>query len=180
MESFEEMLSGGHSNSLGRTIEVVDIVLKNPDRMDALYKCYFSSDEIVRLRTSNAIKRVFKERPEWFNDYADRLLGTISLINQPSTKWTLAQLWLEHRERLTPSQTMCAKQNLIKTLHEENDWIALNMSMKTLEHYVKKDALLIQKCVERTRELANDSRKSVSKGAHKLLRAMQQPIDLLK
>jgi hypothetical protein len=36
-ESFEEMLTGGHPNSLGRTIEVVDIVLSNPARLSDLY-----------------------------------------------------------------------------------------------------------------------------------------------
>jgi hypothetical protein len=39
-ESFEEMLTGGHPNSLGRTIEVVDIVLANSTRLSDLYNCY--------------------------------------------------------------------------------------------------------------------------------------------
>jgi hypothetical protein len=64
-ESFEEMLTGGHPNSLGRTIEVVDMVLANSTRLLDLYNCYFSADEIVRLRTSNAIKRISLENPEW-------------------------------------------------------------------------------------------------------------------
>ena len=36
-ESFEVMLKGGHPNSLGRTVEVVDIVLANPDKLEDLY-----------------------------------------------------------------------------------------------------------------------------------------------
>jgi hypothetical protein len=39
-ESFEEMLIGGHPNSLGRTIEVVDIVLANSTRLSDLYNSY--------------------------------------------------------------------------------------------------------------------------------------------
>lgn len=89
VESFRTMLTGGHPNSLGRTLEVV---LETPDRMEELYQCYFSDDEIVRLRTSSSIKRVFHTHPEWFDEYADRLLSEISQIDQPSTKWTLAQL----------------------------------------------------------------------------------------
>jgi hypothetical protein len=41
-ESFEEMLTGGHPNSLGRTIEVVDMVLANSTRLLDLYNCYFT------------------------------------------------------------------------------------------------------------------------------------------
>ena len=40
-ESFEEMLAGGHPNSLGRTIEVADIVLADSKRLSDLYNCYF-------------------------------------------------------------------------------------------------------------------------------------------
>lgn len=180
MEKFRAMLTGGHPNSLGRTLEVVDTVLAWPDRMEELYQCYFSDDEIVRLRTSSSIKRVFHEHPEWFDDYADRLLGEITQIDQPSTKWTLAQLWLEHKKRLTPEQKTAAVDNLVKVLFEETDWIALNMSMKTLERFVKDDPALVPRIADRTREIAHDPRRSVSKGALKLLKAMNEPVDLLK
>lgn len=180
MEKFRAMLTGGHPNSLGRTLEVVETVLSHPDRMEELYQCYFSDDEIVRLRTSSSVKRVFHKHPEWFVEYADRLLDEISQIDQPSTKWTLAQLWLEHRARLTEGQQLRAKENLVKTLLEEDDWIALNMSMKTLERYAKNDPKLIARIADRTREIAHDERKSVSKGAMKLLNAMNEPVDLLK
>lgn len=56
-ESFEEMLKGGHSNSLGRTIEVVDLVLTNPEKLSDLYNCYFSEDEVVRLRILGCLKQ---------------------------------------------------------------------------------------------------------------------------
>ena len=55
--TFESMLSGGHPNSLGRTLEVVQIILSEPDKLDELYSCYSSSDEVVRLRTSSVFKK---------------------------------------------------------------------------------------------------------------------------
>ena len=64
-ENFESILSGGHPNSLGRTVEVVDLVLEDRARLAELYQCYFSSDEIVRLRVSSAFKRVTTEHPDW-------------------------------------------------------------------------------------------------------------------
>ena len=36
-ERFEDMLTGGHPNSLGRTIEVVDQVLANPTKIEELF-----------------------------------------------------------------------------------------------------------------------------------------------
>lgn len=166
------MLAGGHPNSLGRTEEIVEIVLGEPERMAELYDCYFSDDEVVRLRTSSACKRVFKARPDWFAEYADRLLSEIAAIDQPSAKWTLAQLFLEHQKRLTPDQRARATEVLIRNLHEEEDWIALNMSMKTLERWVRDDPEITPRIEVRVRSLADDRRKSVANGARKLLNAM--------
>ena len=56
MKNFEQRLTGGHPNSLGNTIEVVNEVLKDEKLFDELFNCYFSRDEIVRLRVSNAMK----------------------------------------------------------------------------------------------------------------------------
>ena len=55
-EDFEEMLSGGHPNSLGRTLELVDIILADASELPRLLDCYRSSDAVVRLRTSSALK----------------------------------------------------------------------------------------------------------------------------
>ncbi|GAB4243341.1 MAG: hypothetical protein Tsb0034_21160 [Ekhidna sp.] len=60
MKNFEARLSGGHPNSLGNTIEVVDAVLADPSNFEELFDCYQSDDEVVRLRVSNAMKRTCK------------------------------------------------------------------------------------------------------------------------
>jgi hypothetical protein len=82
MKSFEEMLTGGHPNSLARTIEVMEIVLRNKDKLEELFDCDKSNDEVVRLRTSNAIKRVCLEKPELIYPYTNWLIEEISQINQ--------------------------------------------------------------------------------------------------
>lgn len=50
INSFEQKLTGGHPNSLGNTVEVVDIILADKKRLDELYQCYFSDDAVVRLQ----------------------------------------------------------------------------------------------------------------------------------
>jgi len=66
---FREMLAGGHPNSLGRTIEVVDIILSDSSRLEELFNCYFSPDAVVRLRTSNAMKRICKVQKKWLKQF---------------------------------------------------------------------------------------------------------------
>ena len=61
MKSIEQTLTGGHPNSLGNTVEVVNMILSDHSHFQELFECYFSDNEVVRLRVSNAMKRIFKE-----------------------------------------------------------------------------------------------------------------------
>ena len=79
---FEKTLKGGHPNSLGNTLEVVDTVLGNTDKMEDLFLCYQSDDETVRLRTSNAFKKSSEKNWNYLNNGKNDLLRKLlKLIN---------------------------------------------------------------------------------------------------
>ena len=78
--NFEKLLTGGHPNSLGNTIEVVNTILKDKKRLKDLYNCYFSEDEVVRLRVSNAMKRICAEQEAWLVPYIDKFQSEIILV----------------------------------------------------------------------------------------------------
>lgn len=168
-ESFAEMLTGGHPNSLGRTVEVVELVLAEPERLDDLYACYASADEVVRLRTSNAFKRVSRERPEWLVPYLDRFLTEITGLDQASAQWTLAELFGTLASAMTPEQRERATAHLQHNLTQHNDWIVLNTTMQTLAEWAEEDAALRVWLLPHLERLQADSRKSVAGRARKLL-----------
>jgi len=49
-ENIEAMLSGGDPRTLGRTKQVVELVLSHPDRLDDLFACVTSPDQTVQMR----------------------------------------------------------------------------------------------------------------------------------
>ena len=55
VEGFEATFTGGHPNSLGRMIEMVDTVLADPGRFDGFFACYSNADEGIRLRVTKAM-----------------------------------------------------------------------------------------------------------------------------
>jgi hypothetical protein len=171
-ESFEEMLTGGHPNSLGRTIEVVDIVLSNSARLSDLYNCYFSVDEIVRLRTSNAIRRISLENPEWLVPYINKLIFEISKINQASAQWTLADLFQTLSVFMSETQKTSAKKILQDNLENYTDWIVLNNTMDVLGKWATKDSILKEWLLPHLERLALDPRKSVAGPAKKIKTAL--------
>ncbi len=167
-ERFEGMLKGGHPNSLGRTVEVVNIVLEQPSRLSELYDCYFSPDEVVRLRTSSALKRVCAERPKWLLWYVDGLLQDVSRIEQPSAQWTLAQLMASLHDSLSKEQKEKAVGVLQRNLQTSGDWIVLNSTMQTLGEWAREDEALRNWLEPQLVRLSQDDRKSVARKAKKL------------
>ena len=168
-ENFEAMLTGGHPNSLGRTIEVVDIVLADPARFPELYDCYVSDDEVVRLRVSNAMRRVERENHALLVPYIDRLIGEIGYLDQPSAQWTLAKLFEALEGDMTAAQRKGALAIMKRNLAGHDDWIVLNNSMEVLALWARGDAALAAWLRPHLERLAADSRKSVSRRAAKLL-----------
>ena len=169
MQNFEQQLTGGHPNSLGNTVQVVEKVLKNPEHFEELFNCYFSDDEVVRLRVSNAMKRIANERKELLVPYIDRFLDEIAGIDQASTQWTLAQLFLLLEKEMDATQTRKAKEILTYNLAHQDDWIVLNVTMKTLADWAKNDAQLKSFLFPHLERLSEDSRKSIAGKAKKIL-----------
>lgn len=169
MKKIEERLKGGHPNSLGNTVKIVEEVLQNNTLFPELFQCYFSSDEIVRLRTANAMKRIAREKKALLLPYMDRFLKEISKINQASTQWTLAQLFGILENDMTQIQITEAENIMKNNLANHRDWILLNQTMDTITNWSLKDENLRKWVIPHLHRLREDSRKSVSKKANKML-----------
>lgn len=171
-ERFEELLAGGHPNSLGKTVEVVEIVLASPDRFDELFSCYGSSDEVVRLRTSNAMKRIEAERHDLLVPYIDRFIAEIGELDQDSARWTLAQLFLKLEDDLSADQRRKAVTIMKRNLEDRDDWIVLNATMETLTRWASNNTKLASWLRPHLERLAKDKRKSIASRASKKLKAL--------
>jgi hypothetical protein len=163
------MLSGGHPNSLGRTVDVVELVLADRARLAELYQCYFSADEVVRLRVSSAMRRITTDHPDWAMDFMDRQKDEVAGIDQASTQWTLALIFDLTRALLSEAQRARAIEIMQHNLATCDDWIVLNNSMKVLGAWAADDGDLRGWLAPHAQRLAADSRKSVASNARKLL-----------
>ncbi len=168
-EQFETMLTGGHPNSLGRTVEVVDAVLADRARLAELYACYFSDSDVVRLRVSSAMKRIAIQHPDWTIEIMAELQGEVAAIDQASTQWTLALLFDLTRE-LQSSEQRTRSVNIMKhNLAHHDDWIVLNNSMQVLHDWSLNDLQLADWLAPHLERLTHDRRNSVARRATKLL-----------
>ncbi|WP_146067388.1 hypothetical protein [Arthrobacter sp. SX1312] len=168
MEAIESMLTGGHPNSMGRTVEVVELVVADRSRLEELFGCYGSTDPVVRLRTSSALKRLEAARHEWLVPFADRLIDDVGMLDQPSAQWTLAKLLLRLTPDLTPDQRRRATVILQRNLEQQHDWIVLINTMETLSAWSAGDPALRAWLDPQLERLAGDPRTSVAERARNL------------
>jgi hypothetical protein len=136
------MLTGGHPNSLGRTQEVVDIVLDDRSRLEELFEGLADSGELVRMRVGDALEKVCRERPQWFVPQVKRLLKDVGEIEQPSVQWHVAQMLHHLRGELSDDQARRATELLKRNLTGSTDWIVLNVTMDVLSEWAAHDPAL--------------------------------------
>ena len=165
---FETPLTGGHPNLLGNTVSVADEVLADRALLPELVACYRSDDPVVRLRVSSAVKRVAQQRPEWVAAHLDDLLGWVAQIDQASTKWTLAILYVMLDAHLTPPQREAAIAIMQANLHYP-DWIVQNTTAESLAHFARQRPELAAWLVPELQTLTGSQWTSVRGRAHKLL-----------
>ena len=171
-EKFEIMLSGGRPNSLGRTLEVVDIILNDEGSLDYLFECYSTDDATVRLRVSNAFKRIFRQKPNWFVGYVDKFQSLVPTLNQPSAEWTLAQLHLEFFNLLNEEQKSKAIDISREQLRNSKDWIVIIQNINFLEKVAEEDESLRHWLLTKLNLISKDSRKAVSKKAAEIHKSL--------
>ncbi|HSW99451.1 MAG TPA: hypothetical protein VLH38_00260 [Patescibacteria group bacterium] len=137
MESFEEILTaGGHSNSLGRAGEVLEVVRGNHSRLDELFTCISADDAWVRMRAIDTFEKLVKDRPELVRPYLEPIFSDLTKSTQPSIQWHLAQIFGE--VLLSDSQRNQAVAWLEQHIKSTDvDWIVSVNVMKTLLGFCK-------------------------------------------
>lgn len=172
-EAFVEMLNEP-KNSLGRTEEVVAIVLNDPSRLDELYQCFFQPDEWVRLRASSSFKRIWRADAELFGPYLQGWIDDVSAIDQPSVNWTFSQLCTDLGDSFSGTQRSTATKRMKGYLATSDDWIVQNTTMEALGLWAANDTRLKRWLLPHLERLAALDKKSVAKRAAKLLASLSE------
>ncbi len=136
MEPFAEVLAaGGHTNSLGRSGEVLGLLRADPARLDELFACIGHEDAWVRMRAVDTFEKLVREEPSRGAPYVGLVLDELTRSDQPSVQWHVAQLL--GVVPLTAAQRREALGWLTaRVATTEVDWIVAAQSMATLVAFV--------------------------------------------
>lgn len=93
MLDFLEMLSGGDLRSDGRSNEVVEIVLRNPQLLGKLIEALSVPDDVIRGRAADALEKVSRTRPELVQEHLPLLIKLAYNDKVPMVKFHIAMIF---------------------------------------------------------------------------------------
>lgn len=165
----ELLLIGGHANSLGKTNEVIAMVLRDKTLLAELYECMLNDDAWVRMRAADTFEKVCREHPDWIEPYIDNIQSQLSGIGQQaSIKWHIAQIYPQIT--LTKQQKSFALTWLKSQIATTNvDWIVAANCLKSLLVFTKQGDVPPTELVKLLHIQQTHPSKSVVKKATKIL-----------
>lgn len=92
MSNILKKLKGGDLRSKGRSEEVVEEILKDPDLFGAVFEGMLDKDPVVRMRSADTIEKVSAKHPEYLQPFKERLINEVSKVEQQEVRWHTAQM----------------------------------------------------------------------------------------
>jgi len=92
MTDILEKLRGGDLRSIGQANEVAQEIEKNSALFGAMFSGLYDSDPVVRMRSSDVIEKVTKNKPELLSGYTSQVISILASAEQQEVCWHMAQV----------------------------------------------------------------------------------------
>jgi hypothetical protein len=163
-------LSGGDWRSLGRSKEVIQDVLKKPALFADVFSGLLHEDRVVRMRASDVVEKVTRERPELLQPFKLHVLGTISTLPDQVVRWHVAQML--PRLRLTAAERDAAVRILMNNLDDKSS-ILRTLSMQALVDMGRGDERLLAQVTPVVERLTRTGTPAMKSRGRKLLKQIR-------
>jgi uncharacterized protein (DUF2164 family) len=143
-------LSGADRRSIGRSAEVVALVLKQPALFAELIQGLRAADPLVRMRAADAAEKVSLQQPDLLRPFRAALLRLLDEASEQELRWHLAQM--VPRLPLTKKERDRVASTFRRYLHDRSS-IVKTCALQALVDIAAKDEFLIPE----TKTLLQDS-----------------------
>ncbi len=139
MHTILKMLEGGDRRSIGRSNEVVALVLKKPELFGVLISGMSLDDILVRMRCADAAEKVTVVHPEYLRPYKRALIEDLSRIAQKEVRWHVAAM-LARLSLTTKEQDRVVE--ILLTYTNDRSSIVKTIAMQSLADLALRDVKL--------------------------------------
>lgn len=166
----DDLLRGTDRRSIGRSNEVVALVLKERQHFPELIGCLWSDDPVLRMRAADAMEKISSQEPALLHPFKRELIGLLHEAEQKELRWHLAQMI--PRLQLTRSERHRVAEALRRYLDDTSS-IVKTFALQGLAELAKADPSLLPE----TREILEAARRAGTPAmrarARKLLKTLK-------
>ena len=172
MKTILEKLTGGDFRSIGKSNEVVELVLANPKLFSSVFSGLLETDPRVRMRAADAVEKISQQRPELLQKFKRPLLERIALVEQQEVQWHVAEMI--PRLKLVKSDLPKVLKIIEIYLNTSSSNIVRVMSLQALADLALQGWLKKEVVMQRIEQYANlVATPSVHSRSKKLLKQLQ-------
>lgn len=164
-----DMLIPGDLRMKGNSEKVVEHILSNAGELDLLIACLDKESEAMRMRCCDAMEKISRSHPQWFNQYKARLLKTAEREEQKEVRWHLAQII--PRLSLTTRQKHTAYTTFQTYLNDKSS-IVKTFAMQALVDLAQQDNSLMNETRKTIQVLTRTGTPAMQSRGHQLLKAL--------
>ncbi|HEY4880533.1 MAG TPA: hypothetical protein VIH97_15530 [Candidatus Acidoferrales bacterium] len=173
MHAILKKLSGGDRRSIGRSNEIAADVLVRPAQSPRLLKVLIgaltSPDEVLRMRSADAVEKITMQRPELLQPFKKNLLSLAGTITQKEVRWHLAILI--PRLELTSTERAVSVEILFDYLRDKSS-IVKTFAMQSLADLASTDQRLKSQIRPLLEELTQIGTPAMRARGRKILRKL--------
>ena len=159
-------LQGGDRRSIGKSREVVNEILSNPNLFGVVFDGMSNEDPLIRMRCADAAEKITALRPGLLQPYKCKLLREVAPIDQQEVRWHVAQmisrLTLGRRERREAAEILAGYLG-------DDSRIVKTFAMQALADLAQRDAALRPGIIRTLRKLTQTGSPAMRSRGRKLL-----------
>jgi hypothetical protein len=166
MHPLIKMLAGGDRRSIGRSNEVVSLVLADPALFDIVLSGMLLDDALIRMRCADAAEKITRLHPNYLRPYKTVLLEKLVDPEQPEVRWHLAPMLV--RLPLSETEQEVVFEILFKYLYDRSS-IVQTFSLQALYDLAELNVKFQPRVYRLAQKMAETGAPAVKARANKLL-----------
>ena len=169
-QSVLSKLQGGDLRSIGRSEEVVQETLQNPELFKELFEGMSSKDAVLRARCADAIEKASRRNPQYLQPLKSRLINELApTATQQEVRWHLAQMF--SRIDLDASEEKKVAELLFSWINDEknNSKIVKTFALQALADIAKHNKDIRPKVIKKLRSALKDGSPAMKSRGRKIL-----------
>ena len=171
MTDILDKFRGGDLRSIGQANEAAQEIEKNSALFGAVFSGLYDSDPVVRMRSSDVMEKVTKNKPELLSGYTSQVISILASAEQQEVCWHMAQV--APRLECTANEENEIIEALKRYLLHKSK-IVIVCAMESLAIFAERNSSILYEVIEIIKVQKENGSPAVQSRGRKLLQRLKR------